>query len=176
LTGDEVTAAGLGLAERMAEGTASRDEFRSFLRRRLDSPSGQFTHIAVWAVRVLDTNQNWSSPEGAARSVAGYAAQELGADEPAEQCRLLREIIGNPYRPVACQPGWRSPAVLALAQAAYDERLLPSGHLDPTRLAVLCDALEDAGCPPEHELRLHLRGPGVHVRGCHAIDVLTGRT
>jgi hypothetical protein len=31
-------------------------------------------------------------------------------------------------------------------------------HLDPSRLAVLCDALLDAGCPADDEILLHLRG------------------
>src|SRR5262249_4643425 len=39
-----------------------------------------------------------------------------------------------------------TPAVLAIAQAAYDNRILPARTLEPTRLAVLADALEDAGC------------------------------
>jgi len=41
---------------------------------------------------------------------------------------------------------WLTPDAVALALAAYEERQLPSGHLDPQRLAVLADALEDAGC------------------------------
>jgi hypothetical protein len=43
-------------------------------------------------------------------------------------------------------PAHRTAGLLALAQAAYDERELPSGHLDQARLAVLADALEEAGC------------------------------
>ena len=64
--------------------------------------------------------------------------------------------------------------MLSLAHAAYDERTLPSGHLDPARLAVLSDALEDAGCTDAAVLG-HLRGPGPHVRGCHVLDLLLGR-
>jgi hypothetical protein len=72
---------------------------------------------------------------------------------------------------VAIDPLWLSPAVLALAEAAYQERELPSGRLDPTRLAVLADALEDAGCTARIILD-HLRGPGVHVRGCWCVDLI----
>jgi hypothetical protein len=49
-----------------------------------------------------------------------------------------------------------------------------AGRLDPTRLAVLADALEEAGCA-DAELLGHLRGPGLHVRGCWAVDSLLGR-
>ena len=34
----------------------------------------------------------------------------------------------------------------SLAWAAYDERHLPCGELEPVRLAVLADALEEVGC------------------------------
>jgi hypothetical protein len=80
---------------------------------------------------------------------------------------------GLPLAPTLLK--WHDGLIVRLAQAAYDDRLLSSGHLDPARLAVLCDALLDAGCPPDHELLLHMRGPGPHYRGCWAIDVLTGR-
>jgi hypothetical protein len=39
------------------------------------------------------------------------------------------------------------------------------------RLAVLADALEDAGCT-EATILDHLRGLGTHVRGCWPIDLL----
>jgi hypothetical protein len=51
---------------------------------------------------------------------------------------------------------------------------MPSGHLDPARLAVLADALEDAGCA-DADLLGHLRGPGPHIRGCWAVDLLLGK-
>src|SRR5262245_12673356 len=66
--------------------------------------------------------------------------------EEAAQAELLRCIGGNPFRPVRCDPAWLAPTVVRLARGAYDERLLPSGHLDPQRLQVLADALEEAGC------------------------------
>jgi len=64
--------------------------------------------------------------------------------------------------------------VVALAQAAYDERELPAGTLDLARLAVLADALEEAGCTAQTILD-HLRGPGPHVRGCWAVDLILGK-
>jgi hypothetical protein len=88
---------------------------------------------------------------------------------------LLRDIFGPaPLHPILIDPSWRAPTVAALAQAAYEERQLPPGLLDPARLAVLCDALEEAGCPPDHRLLLHLRGPA-HTRGCFAVDLILGR-
>ena len=61
-----------------------------------------------------------------------------------------------------------------MAEAAYEQRELPAGTLDPARLTVLADALEDAGCA-DADLLGHLRGPGPHVRGCWAVDLLLGK-
>ena len=49
-----------------------------------------------------------------------------------------------------------------------------TGHLCRSRLRrlpILADALEDAGCTSP-ELLDHLRGPGPHVLGCWALDLL----
>ncbi len=106
---------------------------------------------------------------------------------------LLRDVIGNPFQPAtpiwqpktldlsSPSPGmvvpivdWMTPTVEALVAAAYDDRD-PAGRLPPDRLAVLADALEDAGCT-EPAILGHLRNPGPHVRGCHVLDLLLGRS
>jgi hypothetical protein len=86
----------------------------------------------------------------------------------------VRAVFGNPFRPVTISPAWQTPTIVALAQAAYDNRTLPAGELDPARLAVLADALEEAGCT-NADILSHLRGPGPHVRGCWAIDLILGK-
>src|SRR5205823_3330299 len=57
--------------------------------------------------------------------------------ERERQVPLLRDIFGNPSRPVTLDPAWLTPTATMLAQAAYDERTLPEGTLKPDRLAVL---------------------------------------
>jgi hypothetical protein len=42
-------------------------------------------------------------------------------------------------------PDWLTPLVESLAKGAYDERM-PGRYLDPFRLAILADAMIDAGC------------------------------
>jgi hypothetical protein len=112
-----------------------------------------------------------------ARATAEYAAWAAsGTDGPDRlvQGLLLHDIFGNPFRPVTVSPAWQSPQVAALSQAAYDQRELPAGTLDLARLAVLADALEEAGCT-DPDLLGHLRGPGPHVRGCWVVDLLLGK-
>jgi hypothetical protein len=87
------------------------------------------------------------------------------------QMTLVRCLFGNPFLPISLDPASRTPAVVSLAQAAYDERILPAGTLDPDRLAVLSDALEEAGCTDE-QILVHLREPSPHVRGCWVLDLL----
>jgi hypothetical protein len=122
------------------------------------------------------------------RAVASIAAYALGTrdgverPDPAErrvQVELIRDIFGPlPFRPIPPLPPsvrtWSDGLARQLAQSAYDERLLPSGHLEPARLAVLADALLDAGCD-EAWLIDHLREEGPHVRGCAAVDAVLGR-
>jgi hypothetical protein len=83
----------------------------------------------------------------------------LGVEEAEVQCGLLREVFGIPHCPERVADGWRTwngGTVVRLAQAACAERL-PGGELAADRLAILADALEEAGCT-EASLLGHLRG------------------
>jgi hypothetical protein len=70
---------------------------------------------------------------------------------------------------------WHDRTVIRLATAVYEDRVLPAGTFRQDRLAVLADALEDAGSS-DAELLAHLRGPGPHYRGCHVVDLLLNRS
>jgi hypothetical protein len=89
----------------------------------------------------------------------------------------MREVFGNPFRPSPPSPAvlaWNDATVVRLARAAYEERQMPEGVLDNGRLAVLADALEEAGCT-DSDIPAHLRGPGLHVRGCWVVDPILGK-
>jgi hypothetical protein len=96
-----------------------------------------------------------------------------------QQTALVRDIFGNPFRPLsATDPSllrWQGSTIPKLAQAVYDDRHLPAGTLDPARLAVLADALEEAGVT-DPDLLDHRRGPDFHVRGCYVLDALLGKS
>jgi hypothetical protein len=112
--------------------------------------------------------------QGVMRTIYWAVIQDVngpGGDPDDWQCMLLREIIGNPFRPASLNVVRQSATVVGLARAAYEQRASPAGTLDPDRLAVLADALEDAGCT-ETPILEHLRGSGPHYRGCWAVDLL----
>ena len=112
-----------------------------------------------------------SSPWEAAVQVTQETRHQLQRSQSA----WLKCLFSNPFRPISIDPAWLTDTVTNLATVAYEERNLPSGELDPVRLAVLSDALEESGCNNADMLR-HLRGPGPHVRGCWVVDLLLGKS
>ena len=83
------------------------------------------------------------------------------------QTAFVRDIFGNPFRPVALDPAWLTSDVLLLARGVYADRAFD-------RMPILADALQDAGCANEDVLA-HCRGDGPHVRGCWVVDLLLGK-
>jgi hypothetical protein len=81
-------------------------------------------------------------------------------------CCCLHDIFGNPFRAVTLDPNGLTPTVVALAQM-YESR-------DFSAMPILADALQDAGCEDAAILG-HCRGPGPHVRGCWAVDLVLGK-
>ena len=80
----------------------------------------------------------------------------------------MRDIFGNPFRPVAFSPEWRTSTAVAIAQGMYESR-------DFGAMPILADALQDAGCDSA-DVFDHFRGPGPHVRGCWVVDLVLGKT
>jgi hypothetical protein len=92
----------------------------------------------------------------------------LGDREEAEQVRLAHDIFGNPFRPVAFDPAWRSSAAAGIAQKMYDAREFGA-------MPILADALQDAGCEDAAILG-HCRDPQqAHVLGCWVVDLVLGK-
>jgi hypothetical protein len=109
------------------------------------------------------------------RSIASFrfvygSTPQAAAERDAERARLvglLRCVFGHSVRPTSCDPSWRSSTGFALTAGIYDEPALGD-------LPILADALEEAGCTDPSILG-HLRGPGPHVRGCWALDLILGK-
>ena len=102
---------------------------------------------------------------------ADAAVRMCGHADPAGSARrtaVLREVLGNPFRPVVPDERWLTATARGLARAAYDLAAFE-------KLPVLADALEDAGCD-SGELLAHLRADGPHYRGCWAVDLVLGKS
>jgi hypothetical protein len=139
------------LAERHAEGDVALDELRA-------AAGGAEVPLVRALAHPLETQAAWE-------------AVRIRQDEgnPAAVCELIRELFGNPFRPVAVESAWlrwRDGLVRHMTQGIHDGRRFDD-------LPVLADALEDAGCD-DADLLAHLRRPGGHALGCWALDALTG--
>jgi hypothetical protein len=104
---------------------------------------------------------DWEVTGSRSQDPAWRAARER---EEREHAGLLREIFGNPFRPVVFDPAWQTPSVLNLARSMYQERSFD-------RMPLLADALTDAGCT-HAEVLGHCRLAQKHVRGCWVADLV----
>ena len=126
---------------------------------------------ANYCMRVA-AEAKWGSIGEAVQSaviVSEVLCEQHESSEPlsAEHSTILRDIFGNPFRPVAFDPAWRTSTAVGLAEAIYDERAFD-------RLPILADALQDAGCE-DADILGHCRGDGPHVRGCWVVDLVLGK-
>ena len=166
---------GVDMAEQMADGTASRavieraselfgsltyvGDFhaRGFVGENVFPAS--FVHNAVNPRVVRATRGAWCS-------LSDYEA-DLGLENAQIGVPWLRDIFGNPFRPVAFTPDWRTDTAITLAAQMYESR-------DFSAMPILADALQDAGCDNANVL-VHCRGSGPHVRGCWVVDLVLGK-
>src|SRR5262249_30092397 len=117
---------------------------------------------------------NWPAPAaGGGQPVrcAGASGDAAWGAEGQAQCDLLRDLFGNPFRAAhAVEPSW--PAAGGGAARTLARHISEGPHLE--ELPALADSLQGAGCA-DAGLLGHLRGPGPHVRGCWALDLVLGK-
>jgi hypothetical protein len=163
------------VAERYADGAAAREEISAALALPRYLTGGALVHeLALadpagavrWAVQaVADAVYRHNAERLSERRATLAVRAELRA-----QCHLLRDVFGNPYRPVVIDPTWlrwNHGTVPAVALHIYEDRAFHD-------LPILADALEDAGCA-DNVLLDHCRSGGEHVRGCWVLDLMLGK-
>jgi hypothetical protein len=89
------------------------------------------------------------------------------AQERGQQLALIRDIIGNPFRPAEIAEVRGSPAVQHLAQCIYNDEAF-------SEMPALADVVEAAGCR-DAGILTHCRSGGPHVRGCWVVDRLLAK-
>jgi hypothetical protein len=183
----EATPEAVKMSERVADGEASKNEMRSALSR-LGAMGGI---SAAWAANcakhaVLKDEADIAAAQAVRDalffayhqvyeetfSLSTYTGDEKKAAEAERVERkklipLIREAFGNPFRPITLDSTWLGPKALTLAQQIYHDRAFD-------RLPALADTLQQAGCD-DAEILAHLRGPGPHVLGCWALDLILGK-
>jgi hypothetical protein len=82
--------------------------------------------------------------------------------------RLRRDIVGNPFRPVAFSPERHTSTAVALAAQMYASR-------DFSAVPILADALQDAGCDCAAPLDHCRAANATHVRGCRVVDLVRAK-
>jgi hypothetical protein len=166
------------IAEGFAEGTASARELDAARRDTIPwdheilaateacNPEARFAAVRTVRAAADAVLGCWLSahPKYRRRSPQAAAARRI---ELERQTALARCVFGNPFRPVAVAPEWRTATVLALAEGAYARRAFDW-------LPILADALEEAGCSAP-ELLAHCRGPGPHALGCWVVDLVLAK-
>jgi hypothetical protein len=169
------------VAERYADGAATGADLEAALQGAARAQRAQRRKALLFAyAAVMDACEPRGLELGAAekaawaeaaaadsRSTYGESVRWKRPDLYASLAALLRDIMGNPFRPVAVNPSWLTPAVVQLAQSIYDSRAFD-------RLPVLADALQEAGCT-QVEILGHCRQQGTHARGCWVVDGLLQR-
>lgn len=110
--------------------------------------------------------------EGAAAAFAWADVSDYNnrlVAERAAQTWLIRDIFGNPFRPVDFSPEWRTGTAVTLASQMYESR-------DFGAMPILADALQDAGCDTA-DILAHCRDANAtHVRGCWVVDLVLGQS
>ncbi len=154
----------LGVSERFADGLATEAE--------LDDATHDATEAFRAAVSLYGPEDKrvrgaelalWAAFPGRAHNKAAV----VWTGDEATAIAYIRDIFGNPFRPITLEPSCVTSTVASLARKMYGTR-------DFSAMPILADALMDAGCSNETILE-HCRGPGPHVRGCFAVDLCLGK-
>ncbi len=155
------------LAEQYADGLAAQaalwdawSRYLAFRDARSHDQQAAVGHL-LWG-----RENDWPEPEGSVGYVA-FWLQKLGdSSEAARQADLLRDVVGNPFRPQeqVSSPVTIPSRILDQFRWMYEQRAFLA-------LPVWADALEEAGYPVESVLT-HLRSGSAHTRGCWAVDLV----
>jgi predicted HAD superfamily Cof-like phosphohydrolase len=178
---DEPCRTAVQMAERFADRKADLKEL-SAARTPTIPAAGPAARAAYWTAHAKPTQTVWHVHTAAAEAETNAATRAVTSGHEAAwnaasaaamkaQADLLREIVGNPFRPVDVDPAWLSwgsRTVGRIAQEIYDESRF-------AEMPILADALEDAGCA-NARLLSHLRADEKHVRGCWVLDLLLERS
>jgi hypothetical protein len=173
---DERSRNAVVVAEHFADGQATREQLKAtWVAATTAAKAAMAVRQTEGGVTVATEKRARAAREAAwvLKQTAGIEVREGAAISRMawrEQAKLFHDVFRNPFRPVTVDPLLLlrdNATILDLAQAIYASRAFD-------RQPLLADALEDSGCA-DADLLGHLRGPGVHIRGCWAVDLLLAK-
>ena len=133
LLADERSRTAVETAERYADGLAdrqqliaARDEAREAIRESRWPKGPDTIYRAAGAAQDATRDSGRSAAHNcvweASRAKCERDTNHCDEGELKHQAILLRDILSNPFRPVAIEPSWRSLSVVSLAQTIYKDR------------------------------------------------------
>jgi hypothetical protein len=96
------------------------------IERNADGEASGSERAAAWTA-ARPAARTWAgvAARSAARKVSWKAAQGASwyvMESLPTQAALMRDVFGNPFRPVTVSPAWQTPQVVALAQPVFTAR------------------------------------------------------
>ncbi len=182
---DEPCRRAVEVTEAIADGTAGKEEHA--VARAAATTAAQGRWQTGWdAARLAPAHQTtilWRAARAAELAAdqqpglaAGTAGPIIAKDvsplghegEKARHIGVIRDIFGNPFRPVVFSSSWRTDTAVTLARQMYESREFGA-------MPILADALQDAGCDNTDILDHCRDATATHVRGCWVVDLVLGK-
>lgn len=211
LLGDPRSRNAVKVAEDYAEGEAFIEQLQVAWQEAREAAWAYPSKAAWLPVRAALRSQLQETARGTVQEAVEVQSQEAGRRDslqllqhpgavmpPAAQVAILRDIVGNPFRPCrvtgpgnpnGCldtdeypiidtgirpwQPG-RAAYTPIMDGRIYQASLEMYEARDFCGLPIVADMLEETGAANALVLQ-HLRSPGPHYRGCWAVDLILGR-
>lgn len=156
----------VAVAEQFADGLVNPKKLEA-ARQAIGGTSLGTRAVTGGAARNATEADAWLAARNSARNAAFVVSNQSTTGghwerERGIQAALLRDIVGNPFRPTS-PPNLTSIRPVVLAHDVYEGRATQ---------AALRQALLEAGCT---DLAEHFRQELIHPRGCWALDLLLGK-
>lgn len=166
LSWDQTSRTAVRVAEDFADGLVSKGKLAAAAKAVRNTVLDSLHSSCGGVARIAAGPDSFNAAKNTARNAAWVLAKSAGNEpwnaERLSQANLLREIVGNPFRPLKPPALW-PPKLSLLARAVYahDEKV-----------ESLREPLAAAGMV---ELAGHFAQP-CHPKGCWAIDFILGKS
>jgi hypothetical protein len=165
----------IDVAERYADGLGTKAALKRArqgvraIRHGLPTDGGAADGAwgAYWLAEVAASENAFARPGDEFQRLSALGLLKIKAVERHPLGAMILEIFGNPFRPVSLDPSRLDAGAVALARSIYEDRAFD-------RMPELAESLRPEG--EATDVVAHLRESVTHVRGCWALDLISGKT